>query len=134
MGKLKDSKGRSHIRADGEIAHDLMKKVRLDLADKKNAKDSLKKAVRAILSARIIPKVILPQERLTMGRLLAYAIRRGGLNLNRTQVRRGWAEVYVYAGVPFRRVRSFRRAQRTARQEHRGVWRLCGGDFHTPER
>ena len=30
------------------------------------------------------------------GRLLAYAIRRGGLDLNLAQLRRGWAEVYVY--------------------------------------
>jgi endonuclease YncB( thermonuclease family) len=34
------------------------------------------------------------------GRLLAYAIRRGGLDLNRAQLRRGWAEVYVYHHNP----------------------------------
>ena len=68
------------------------------------------------------------------GRLLAYAIRRGGLDLNQAQLRRGWAEVYVYAGNPFRRVAAYRRAQRQARAARRGVWRLCGGDFHTPAR
>jgi micrococcal nuclease len=67
------------------------------------------------------------------GRLLAYAIRKGGLNLNKAMVRRGWAEVYVY-DRPFRLLGSFRRAQRRARHEDRGVWRRCGGDFHTPAR
>jgi endonuclease YncB( thermonuclease family) len=62
-------------------------------------------------------------------RLLAYAIRRGGLELNLAQLRRGWAEVYVYAGNPFRRVGAYRRAQRQARAARRGVWRRCGGEF-----
>lgn len=65
------------------------------------------------------------------GRLLAYAIRRDGRNLNRAEVRRGWAEVYVYEGVPFEEVRSFRRAEMRARAEDLGVWRRCGGDFHS---
>jgi endonuclease YncB( thermonuclease family) len=65
------------------------------------------------------------------GRLLAYAIRGDGLDLNRAEVRRGWAEVYVYNGNPFRRVGDYRRAQRRARTENLGVWRRCGGDFHS---
>ncbi|MGE5408850.1 MAG: thermonuclease family protein, partial [Syntrophothermus sp.] len=65
------------------------------------------------------------------GRLLAYAIRRGGLDLDRAQISRGWAAVYVYAHNPFRRVRAYRRSQRAARSEGRGVWSLCGGDFHS---
>jgi endonuclease YncB( thermonuclease family) len=64
------------------------------------------------------------------GRLLAYAMH-GGRDLNKGQVRRGWAKVYVYAGVPFRRVRAYRGAAAAARSEDRGVWRLCGGDFHS---
>jgi endonuclease YncB( thermonuclease family) len=63
------------------------------------------------------------------GRLLAYAIL-GRRDLNRVQVRRGWAKVYVYGGVPFRRVRAYRRAAARARAVGRGVWGLCGGDFH----
>jgi endonuclease YncB( thermonuclease family) len=66
------------------------------------------------------------------GRLLAYAIRPGGLDLGLTQLRRGWAEVYVYGGNPFRRVGAYRRGQLAARRSGRGVWGLCGGDFHTP--
>ena len=64
------------------------------------------------------------------GRLLAYAIR-GRVDLNRAQVRHGWANVYVYAGVPFKRVSSYRRAAAGARSADRGVWRRCGGHFHS---
>ncbi len=66
------------------------------------------------------------------GRLLAYAYLRGR-NLGRAEVRRGWAEVYVYGHRPFRLVRSFRRAARAARAEGRGVWGRCDGDFHSAE-
>jgi endonuclease YncB( thermonuclease family) len=66
------------------------------------------------------------------GRLLAYVYRRHW-NLNRAQVLRGWAEVYVYGGTPFRQVRSFRAAARVARARRRGVWGRCGGDFHSAE-
>ena len=66
------------------------------------------------------------------GRLLAYVYRRHW-NLNRAQVLRGWAEVYVYGGNPFRQVRSFRAAARVARARGRGVWGRCHGDFHSAE-
>jgi endonuclease YncB( thermonuclease family) len=66
------------------------------------------------------------------GRLLAYVYRRG-MDLNRLQVRRGWAEVYVYGGSPFRQVLSFWHAARAARAERRGVWGRCNGDFHSAE-
>jgi len=66
------------------------------------------------------------------GRLLAYVYRRSE-NLNRAQVLRGWAEVYVYGGTPFRQVRSFRRAAGIARASGRGVWGRCHGDFHSAE-
>jgi endonuclease YncB( thermonuclease family) len=65
------------------------------------------------------------------GRLLAY-VKRKGKNLNRIQVRRGWAKVYVYNHHPFLKLRSFKRAERHARRADRGVWRLCDGRFHTP--
>jgi micrococcal nuclease len=68
------------------------------------------------------------------GRLLAYVIRDGGLDLGRAQLRRGWAKVYVYEHSPFLRLGAFRRAQRSARRADRGVWRLCGGHFHLPGR
>ena len=46
-------------------------------------------------------------------------------------IRAGWANVYVYNGVPFQRVRPFRRAQAQAHTAARGVWQRCGGDFHS---
>jgi endonuclease YncB( thermonuclease family) len=64
------------------------------------------------------------------GRLLAYALR-GRVDLNREQVRHGWAKVYVYGGDPVGRVSTFRRAAAGARSEDRGVWRRCQGDFHS---
>lgn len=63
------------------------------------------------------------------GRLLAYVDLRGGGSMQLTMLRAGWAEVYVF-DRPFRRLRSFRAAQAQARHAHRGVWKLCGGEFH----
>jgi endonuclease YncB( thermonuclease family) len=65
-------------------------------------------------------------------RLLAYAKPRGGPDAAIAQLRAGWAKVYVYGGRPFKRVRAFRRAQRSARRAGRGVWGRCGSDFHSP--
>jgi endonuclease YncB( thermonuclease family) len=67
-------------------------------------------------------------------RLLAYVRLRGGPDAALAQLRAGWARVYVYCGRPFRRVREFRRAQRSARRARRGVWGRCRGRFHTPAR
>lgn len=64
------------------------------------------------------------------GRLLAYVVR-DGVDLGRAQVRRGWAEVYVYDDVPFRRAGAYRGAARSARGSRSGVWHRCGGDFHS---
>jgi endonuclease YncB( thermonuclease family) len=60
-------------------------------------------------------------------RLLAYVMRLGR-DLNRAQLSGGWARVYI-VGNRFRRLRSYRRAQRVARSDPRGVWKLCGGRF-----
>jgi micrococcal nuclease len=68
------------------------------------------------------------------GRLLAYVKLRGGAQLNLTQVRRGWAETYVFADRPFRLADRFHAAQRRAADLGRGAWTLCGGSFHTPAR
>src|SRR5262249_55303006 len=66
------------------------------------------------------------------GRLLRY-VQRSGQDLGKTQIDRGWAEVYVYyASGPFERVRAYRRAERSARRHDRGVFNRCGGAFHKP--
>ena len=63
-------------------------------------------------------------------RLLAYVKLRGGPDAAISQLRAGRAMVYVYGGNPFQRVRSFRRAQRLAREAVRGAWDTCDGNFH----
>jgi micrococcal nuclease len=68
------------------------------------------------------------------GRLLAYAKVRRGPQLNLAQVRRGWAETYVFANTPFQMADRFRAAQRRAAAAGRGAWGLCGGRFHAPAR
>ena len=65
-------------------------------------------------------------------RLLAYVTTRStGVNLARRQILDGWGKVYVYERA-FKQVDSFRAAQRSARSGDRGVWAMCGGDFHRP--
>lgn len=63
-------------------------------------------------------------------RLLRY-VEIGGRDVGRKQIRRGWAQVYVFE-TPFERVRSYRRQRDGARQHDRGAWRRCDGDFHQP--
>jgi endonuclease YncB( thermonuclease family) len=66
------------------------------------------------------------------GRLLAY-VERGGRDLGKLQIRRGWAMTYVYEDEPFARVGAYRAAEAEARREGAGVWGRCGGDFHSAE-
>ncbi len=57
------------------------------------------------------------------GRLLRY-VERDGRDLGRRQLRKGWAEVYVF-DARFKRLRSYRRAERKARSSVRGIWESC---------
>ena len=60
------------------------------------------------------------------GRLLRYVQLWGdGRDLGQAQIQSGWAKVYVYAGVPFKRVRAYRRASAAAHSKERGVVALC---------
>ena len=60
------------------------------------------------------------------GRLLRYVERvADGRDVNRAQVYAGMARVYVYDGVPFRRVGAYRVAQRSAQSAARGLWGAC---------
>jgi endonuclease YncB( thermonuclease family) len=60
------------------------------------------------------------------GRLLRYVHKAStGRDVNRTQVARGWARVYVYDNNPFKRVSGYRKAQRAAKAAGRGIWSLC---------
>jgi len=64
------------------------------------------------------------------GRLLRY-VERGSKDIGRAQIARGWAEVFVFED-PFKRVRSYRKAENSAETADAGVWGKCGGDFHKP--
>lgn len=57
------------------------------------------------------------------GRLLRY-VEYQGCDLGRKQLRRGWAEVYVF-DARFKRRGSYRRAQRKAKSADRGIWGRC---------
>jgi endonuclease YncB( thermonuclease family) len=60
------------------------------------------------------------------GRLLRYVIKVStSRDVNEAQVFRGWASVYVYDNNPFRRIAQYRRAQRQAKTNLRGIWGLC---------
>jgi endonuclease YncB( thermonuclease family) len=57
------------------------------------------------------------------GRQLRYVIE-DGRDVGRRQLRRGWAEVYVFERA-FRRLGSYRRAETDARAAKRGMWGRC---------
>ena len=66
------------------------------------------------------------------GRLLRYVQLAGsGRDLGRAQIQSGWAKVYVYE-VNFKRLPAYRKAQRGAKRNTRGIWGLCGGRNHLP--
>lgn len=64
------------------------------------------------------------------GRLLRYA-EIGGTDVAEAQLRRGWAESYVYDDNPYQRLDRYERASGRASSKGSGVWGSCGGDFHS---
>ncbi|GAB2768286.1 hypothetical protein GCM10027020_21520 [Nocardioides salsibiostraticola] len=58
------------------------------------------------------------------GRVLRYVLK-GKTDVNRAMVRKGQARVYVYDNTPFRRVASYRKMQKQAQRNDRGVWGPC---------
>lgn len=58
------------------------------------------------------------------GRLLRYVMK-SGYDMNRRQVYRGMAKLYVVSGDPFQRVSSYRSALDDARDANRGLWKSC---------
>jgi endonuclease YncB( thermonuclease family) len=60
------------------------------------------------------------------GRLLRYVHRVStGKDMNRAQLRRGLARVYVYNHDPFKRVRKYRRTMKDAKAADKGIWGSC---------
>jgi len=92
----------------------------------REASNSLKRMLRPGQKVRLISDPT-QDNKDRYGRLLRY-VERGGKDVNRTQIRRGWARVYVYR-KPFKRVRKYRKTQRQAKRAGRGVWSRCGGRF-----
>lgn len=64
------------------------------------------------------------------GRLLAY-VSRGPKDFGKAQVGAGWAELFVFADNPFVRLVTYQTKLDQAKAAGRGVWSLCGGDFHS---
>lgn len=67
------------------------------------------------------------------GRLLTYLAVPTGRDLGASQIRAGWSMAHVYERR-FVRYGWYKRAQNQASRAKRGVWKLCGGDFHTRAR
>jgi micrococcal nuclease len=65
------------------------------------------------------------------GRLLAYVWLPGGRLAETEELESGWAMTYVYHGHPVELFSRLAAAARDARAARRGVWALCGGDFHS---
>lgn len=59
-------------------------------------------------------------------RLLAYVELRNGPQMNKNQIVAGFADVLV-VGRRFQQFHSFKRAERRAERQGRGVWGVCGG-------
>jgi micrococcal nuclease len=67
------------------------------------------------------------------GRVLAY-VEHGGVDVGREQLRRGFAETYVFdPASPATRTERYRSAQARAERLGVGVYGLCGGDFHSSD-
>jgi micrococcal nuclease len=65
------------------------------------------------------------------GRLLAYVWLPDGQLAETAQLESGWATTYVYQGHPVSLFARLAAAMSDARGARRGVWSVCGGDFHS---
>ena len=63
-------------------------------------------------------------DRDTVGRLLRY-VHRNGKDIGRAQLNKGQAQVYLVSNKRFRRIDDYRRVQRNARNNARGLWYSC---------
>jgi endonuclease YncB( thermonuclease family) len=62
------------------------------------------------------------------GRTLGY-IETAGHDIGGRMIRTGSLAVHVFRD-PFRRLASYTAAENAAKAERRGVWSMCGGNFH----
>jgi endonuclease YncB( thermonuclease family) len=66
------------------------------------------------------------------GRLLAYVTTYADVDLGAAQLSAGWAKVYVFERS-FQRLARDRTASQRAKENRRGAWAMCGGNFHKPQ-
>lgn len=66
------------------------------------------------------------------GRLLAYVVLPGAVDLDRALVAGGFAQVYIYENRPFARARDYIRVEAQARARGAGLWGACGAQADTP--
>lgn len=65
-------------------------------------------------------------------RRLAYVYLQGSnVTLQEQMLESGLAEVYIYGNNPFTKAKDFQRIADQAEAAGKGVWSLCGGDFHS---
>lgn len=57
------------------------------------------------------------------GRLLRY-VQKGRMDVGRNQLKQGHARVYVF-DKPFKRVKSYRASQASAKRQNKGIWKHC---------
>ena len=65
-------------------------------------------------------------------RTLGYVVV-GKRDVGRALVGAGWADVYVYGGTAFKRVKAYRASQASASRANKGVFGACAGDFHSEQ-
>jgi len=63
-------------------------------------------------------------------RLLAYVRTSTGVDPAMKQLEAGWAKLFVVGRMVFHRYSEYRYAGGQAQHARRGVWSLCGGNFH----
>ena len=65
-------------------------------------------------------------------RTLGY-VQVGRRDVSRSLVAAGWADVYVYGGTAFKRVKAYRASKASASRGSKGVFGACSGDFHSEQ-
>jgi len=66
------------------------------------------------------------------GRLLRYVqLWSNNKDLGKAQIQSGWAKVYVYE-YPFKRLSAYKKPQKNAKKNHKGLWAKCDGRNHAP--
>jgi endonuclease YncB( thermonuclease family) len=88
------------------------------------ASTSLKRILPVGTIVKLIPDP-LQDNRDLFNRLLRYVVKPGGMDVARRQLRKGWAQIFVFGGETFERRAWYRKARNRARHSVRGTWGMC---------